>query len=86
MYYQEKLTYAALALLALAGCSAALAEAQDPCSEANVSLRASVVAGACEARKATECPKDQYPELAHCPFIQRCLADLDALESECRGR
>ncbi len=86
MYYQEKLTYAALALLVLAGCSAALGQAQERCSEANMSARSAVVYGACEARKATECPKATYPDLATCPFMQRCFTELDAIEAECRGR
>ncbi len=86
MYYQEKLTYVALGLLVLAGCGAALSEVQEHCSEANVSARAVAVAGACEARKATECPKATYPELSDCPFMQRCLTELDQIETECRGQ
>jgi hypothetical protein len=86
MYYQEKLTYVALALLTLAGCGAALAQVEEHCSEANVSMRSAAIAAPCEARKASECPKATYPNLADCPFMQRCIADLDAVEAECKGR
>lgn len=86
MYYQEKLTYVAFALLALAGCSAALAQVEEQCSEANVAMRATAIAAPCEARKAAECPVAAYPDLADCPFMQRCLADLSADEALCRGK
>ncbi len=82
----NKLTYIALALTVLIGCGAALSEVQERCSEANVSARSSVVYAACEARKATECPKATYPDLATCPFMQRCITELDQIETECRGQ
>jgi len=83
---KEKLTYIALAMTLLIGCGVALGEVQERCSEANVSARAIAVAGACEARKAAECPKTTYPELSACPFMQRCLIELDQIELECRGQ
>lgn len=82
----NKLTYIALALMTLIGCGAALGEVQERCSEANVSARAAAVAVACEARKATECPVATYPDLADCPFMQRCLTELDQIEQECKGQ
>lgn len=85
---KTELTKFALALVILIGGCAALAEdAQGgPCSVTNVSARSAALGMACEVRKAAECPKAAYPELSQCPFMQRCIKDLDQLEAECRGR
>lgn len=81
-----KETYIAFTLALLVGGCAALASQEQPCSEADVTARSTAIAVACEARKAAECPKAVYPELSQCPFMQRCINDLDQLEAECRGR
>lgn len=86
MNLKNELTVFALALVAFVGCAAALGELKEECSEANVSARVAVVAGACEARKEAECPKSTYPNLRDCPYMQRCLADLDAIQAECEGK
>lgn len=83
---QTKLTRVALLLTLALGCGAALSEAEERCSVANVSARSTAIAVACETRKAAECPKDTYPELTDCPYMQRCLSDLDALQAECEGK